>query len=71
MKTLKSVLSNPKIKILFTDYYDTLVHRRVHPNQVIRIWAKNMINELGLSCTIDELYFTFKRIYSPPYRYFG
>ena len=53
-------LEDNKIKVLFTDYYDTLVHRNVHPNSVLRIWAKIIINELGLSTSIDDLYFTFK-----------
>jgi FMN phosphatase YigB (HAD superfamily) len=60
MKELESKLNNPRIDNLFTDYYDTLVHRTVHPNQVLRIWSKLMIRELGLDIEIDQLYFTFK-----------
>ncbi|WP_179345068.1 HAD family hydrolase [Winogradskyella ursingii] len=60
MNQLRKKLENPSIKVLFTDYYDTLVHRSVHPNQVLRIWSKIIINELGLNISIDTLYFAFK-----------
>ncbi|WP_299363004.1 HAD family hydrolase [Winogradskyella sp.] len=55
---LHKQLKEKQIKFLFSDYYDTIVHRHVHPNYVQRIWAKFMIRELGLSVSIDELYFT-------------
>ncbi|MDN3491480.1 HAD family hydrolase [Winogradskyella bathintestinalis] len=57
LNQLHKQLREKNIKYLFTDYYDTVVHRHVHPNYVQRIWAKLMIRELGLSITIDELYF--------------
>jgi len=60
MNQLQKKLREKQIKVLCTDYYDTLVHRHVHPNQVLRIWSKIMINELGLETSIDKLYFTFK-----------
>ncbi|WP_299121480.1 HAD family hydrolase [uncultured Winogradskyella sp.] len=58
LNQLHKKLKEKNIKFLFTDYYDTIVHRHVHPNYVQRIWAKFMIRELGLSASIDELYFT-------------
>ena len=54
---LSKILSDPKIECLFIDYYDTLVHRRVHPHYTLRIWAKLMIREFGLSLSIDDLFF--------------
>ena len=57
LNQLHKQLKEKNIKILFTDYYDTIVHRSVHPNYTQRIWAKLMIRELGLSISIDELYF--------------
>ena len=57
LNQLHRQLKEKNIKFLFTDYYDTIVHRHVHPNYVQRIWAKLMIRELGLSISIDELYF--------------
>lgn len=57
LKQLHSNLKESKIKVLFTDYFDTLVHRTVHPNYTQRLWSKNMIRELGLKMSIDELYF--------------
>lgn len=58
LNQLNKQLKEKNIKFLFTDYYDTIVHRKVHPNYTQRIWAKLMIRELGLPTSIDELYFT-------------
>lgn len=57
LNQLHKQLKEKEIKFLFTDYYDTIVHRHVHPNYVQRIWAKLTIRELGLPISIDELYF--------------
>ncbi|WP_339623735.1 HAD family hydrolase [uncultured Winogradskyella sp.] len=57
LNQLHKALEEKNIKFLFTDYYDTIVHRSVHPNYTLKIWAKIMIRELGLSITIEELYF--------------
>ncbi|MEN3324133.1 HAD family hydrolase [Mariniflexile soesokkakense] len=57
LKKLQSEINQKGIKVLFVDYYDTIVHRTVHPNYTLRIWAKLMIRELGLNISIDELYF--------------
>lgn len=57
LNQLHKQLKEKNIKYLFTDYYDTIVHRRVHPNYTQRIWAKLMIRELGLPTSIDNLYF--------------
>ncbi|KAB1066795.1 HAD family hydrolase [Tamlana haliotis] len=54
---LKNSLKKQNIKVLFTDYYDTIVHRTVHPNYTLKLWAKFMIIEFGLNISIDELYF--------------
>ncbi|WP_100613544.1 HAD family hydrolase [Confluentibacter citreus] len=68
MASFDNILSEVKeknITTLFTDYYDTIVHRKVHPNQALRIWSKLIITELGLNTTIENLYFT--RISSSEY----
>ncbi len=57
LNQLHKELKEKNIKFLFTDYYDTIIHRNVHPNYVRRIWAKLMIRELGLLISINELYF--------------
>jgi len=57
LNQLHKQIKEKNVKFLFTDYYDTIVHRNVHPNYTKRIWAKFMIRELGLPITIDELYF--------------
>ncbi len=46
----------PSCKVVFTDFFDTLVHRKVHPNFCIKLWAKHMIRELGISISIDQLF---------------
>ncbi len=55
--SLHTLLTDAGKKVLLCDYFDTVVHRRVHPNYTQRIWAKLLIQELGLSITIDSLYF--------------
>ena len=57
LNQLNKQLKEKQIKFLFTDYYDTIVHRHVHPNYAQRLWAKFMIREMGLCISIDELYF--------------
>ncbi len=57
LKKLTSELKNKNIKIIFTDYFDTIVHRNMHPNYALRLWAKFMIREFGIEISIDELYF--------------
>lgn len=58
LNQVNNQLKEKQIKHLFTDYYDTIVHRTVHPNYAQRLWAKFIIRELGLHISIDELYFT-------------
>lgn len=54
---IKNNLKGQNINVLFTDYYDTIVHRTVHPNYTLKLWAKFMIIEFGLNISIDALYF--------------
>ncbi len=55
---LKAVFKEVTVKHIFTDFFDTIVHRTVHPNYTLRLWAKHLIQELGLPLSIDALYFT-------------
>ena len=55
-KVIKNIESNSKIKVVFTDLFDTLIHRTVHPYFVYKLWAKLLIRELGMVISIDELY---------------
>ncbi len=57
LKALKASLKTNNTKVIFTDYYDTIIHRTAHPNYALRLWAKYLIKECGLNTTIDELYF--------------
>ncbi|MBT8257553.1 MAG: HAD family hydrolase [Bacteroidia bacterium] len=56
--SLHTLLNEHNIKVLLTDFFDTIVHRIVHPNYTQRLWAKILIREFGLKGSIDSLYFT-------------
>ena len=43
-------------EVLFVDLFDTLVHRTVHPNYALRLWAKFVVRELGLQISGSELF---------------
>ncbi len=60
MRYLNSITGNSAINTVFVDFFDTIVHRTVHPNQVLRIWSKLLIRELGLKLKVDQLYFIRK-----------
>ena len=53
---LASIEKSPNITHIFCDYYDTIVHRNTHPLQPLKIWAKFMIREMGLSISTETLY---------------
>lgn len=57
LTALKKSLKTKNIQTIFTDYYDTIIHRTVHPNYALRLWAKFLIKECGLIASIDEVYF--------------
>ncbi|MBU3024398.1 HAD family hydrolase [Zobellia galactanivorans] len=57
MKDLKRRISRfDDRKVLFTDFFDTLVHRTVHPNYAIRLWAKFMVRELAIPMEGEQLF---------------
>jgi len=57
LKTLlQKIESVSTCKIIFTDFFDTLVHRTVHPYYTIKLWGKYIIRELGISIAVDELF---------------
>jgi len=57
LKTLVQKIENTSsCKVVFTDFFDTLVHRTVHPNYSIKLWSKFLIRELGMSIPSDELF---------------
>ena len=43
-------------EIIFVDFFDTIVHRSVHPLYVLKIWASRMQTEFNICLSIDELY---------------
>lgn len=54
--SIRNIENNENVNVVFTDLFDTLVHRTVHPHYAFRIWAKFMIRELGLSLSILDMY---------------
>jgi len=57
LKTLfQKIESISSCKVVFTDFFDTLVHRTVHPQYPMKLWGKFMIRELGLLLSSEELY---------------
>ena len=59
-KMLTAVVNSPECSTVFCDLYDTLIHRKVHPHYVLKLWAKAMVRELGLQVKIDDLFFIRK-----------
>ena len=45
-----------KSNVILFDLFDTIVHRRYHPEKVKRLCAKELCQELDYLITIDELY---------------
>ena len=56
MNTIEKDIRNSGKRVIFTDFYDTLVHRKVHPNYTLRIWAKLLTRELGLDINPELLF---------------
>ena len=57
MSTLvQKIESTPSCKLIFIDFFDTLVHRKVHPNYCLKLWAKFLIRELAINISTQELY---------------
>ncbi|MDR0534781.1 MAG: HAD hydrolase-like protein [Puniceicoccales bacterium] len=42
--------------VILVDFFDTIVHRRVHPGEVIRLWAGQVRACAGILCDAAELY---------------
>lgn len=55
-KLIAFIEKNKDVKYIFCDYYDTIVHRKVHPLHTFKVWAKNVIREIGINASIEEVY---------------
>lgn len=53
---IERIKNNTAIKVVFTDLFDTVIHRVVHPLYVYKIWAKLLIGELAIPSSIHQLY---------------
>lgn len=51
-----TVTRQPHLKVLFTDLFDTLLHRTVHPNYALKLWAKFLIRETEITLEADALF---------------
>lgn len=50
------LLQYPEIKCIFTDVFDTLLLRRVHPENTKRLAAKRLSAALGINVPAEEIY---------------
>lgn len=44
------------VETIFFDYFDTIVHRNVHPEHIKRLWCKELLDHFRINKTVDELY---------------
>ena len=51
LRTFKRLTENKEV--ILTDFFDTLVFRRIHSSQIYRQWAKALIHRLGLEEEIE------------------
>ena len=45
-----------KSDVIIVDFFDTVVHRRVHPFYVFSLWARFMQAEFSIALSVDDLY---------------
>lgn len=55
-KLISQVNKKTDLKYIFCDYYDTVVHRKVHPLRPFKIWAQLVKQEMDLSISTHDLY---------------
>ena len=53
---ISSIIINKKIKIIFSDIFDTIVTRTVHPEYIKKIFSKKLKEYYRLEITSEELY---------------
>ena len=53
---IDQVMESEDIKYVFCDYYDTVVHRKVHPLKPFKIWAKSIKRDLQLEIPVNDIY---------------
>ena len=53
---IAKITDEPSIKYIFCDYYDTIIHRKVHPLEPFRIWAKSLKEDFNLKLSINSIY---------------
>ncbi|WIG81903.1 HAD hydrolase-like protein [Photobacterium damselae] len=44
------------IRFIFTDFFDTVVSRKCHPEEIKRKWCKNIIERYDIHLSTEELY---------------
>jgi len=55
-RLIEQVSNSKMVKYIFCDYYDTIIHRRVHPLKPFKIWAKELKYVLQLETSVNELF---------------
>ncbi|MFS4457207.1 HAD family hydrolase [Maribacter sp. 2304DJ31-5] len=50
------IQSKKEVEYIFCDFYDTIVHRNVHPLHTFKLWAKHLKQELALDSSSYEIF---------------
>ena len=53
---LSRVKKAKNVKYIFCDYYDTIIHRTVHPLKPFMLWAKSIKKDFDLKISAADLY---------------
>ena len=53
---LDKLTSDKNYKVIFFNFFDSIITRNASDNQLLKLWSKNMIREVGIDLRIDELY---------------
>lgn len=64
MKKLYNLLDKNEFNIVLMDFFDTIVHRDIHPDTIKQLWSMRVAN---LFCTLDEKLLYLTRIASERY----
>lgn len=59
------IIARPDIKIVCLDYFDTIVHRKIHENNIKRLWAARLSERLlakGRDISSQQLFEARKKL---------
>ncbi|MFZ7262313.1 HAD-IA family hydrolase [Avibacterium avium] len=53
---LDTICINEKVKVIFTDFFDTIVSRSCHPEEIKLFWSAEIIDYYNINCSTTTLY---------------